>query len=232
MNFNKTLDPADYAFLQPEMIWFSNVMARLTSKGLSTALNHTHRRWEYGFAKRLVDQQAKLHNRALKIIDVGSGSSTLGIGLRLTGHEVWETDSAAYGDPVGELIRQCQAFNVEIPYVRQPAEAMPEIKSDFYDVTLCISVMEHVDKKLEKQAWLELKRITQPGGVIFCTMDFNPDPNIDTPFRSIQQTIYHEAHLREVLGWLECEPISEPDWSYHGDQVNNYSFCSLGVRKP
>lgn len=108
---------------------------------------------------------------------------------------------------------------------------MPDVPSDFFDVTLSISLMEHVGVDREKAGWSELVRITKPGGVIFATMDFHPDPTIDTPFRECQQTIYNEEHLYGVLDWLDCDSIDEPNWEYHGNLVNNYSFCTLAVRK-
>jgi ubiquinone/menaquinone biosynthesis C-methylase UbiE len=226
---------SDYNDMQPELAWFSKLISSMRKKRLSTALNHEHRRWEYGLAKALVDQESTEGevSRILKIIDIGSGASPLGIGLKVTtGHDVWETDSCAYGDPVHELRRQCFAYDVEIPWVPQPVEAMPDVPSNTFDVTLCISVMEHVGKEQEREAWRELRRITKPGGVILSTMDFHPDPTIDTPYRAIQQTIYNEEHLLEVLKWLRCKPIDEPNWEYHGDIINNYSFCSIAVRKP
>lgn len=226
--FNKVLQLSDYDEFQTEMVWFSTLLRDMQAKSLSTALNHEHRRWEYGLVKALVDSLGE----ELTIIDVGSGASPLGIGLKIAGHDVWETDSCAYGDPVGELQRQCLAYGVEIPWVPQPVEAMPGVPSNTFDVTLCISVMEHVDKEQEREGWRQLRRITKPGGVIFATMDFHPDPTIDTPFKSIQQTIYDEPHLREVVKWLRCRTVDEPEWAYHGDMVNNYSFCSLAVRKP
>jgi len=227
MKFNKVLQLSDYDELQPQMVWLSATLADMASKGLSIGLNHEHRRWEYGLAKALLDQTGE----KLTVIDVGSGASPLGIALKLAGHDVWETDSGAYGNPVKQLQHQCMTYKVEIPWVLQPSEEMPDVPDDTFDVTLSISVMEHVDAEREKDAWLELKRITKPGGLIFATMDFHPDPTIDTPFRNIQQTIYNEEHLQEVVGWLKCKPIDEPEWEYHGDMVNNYSFCSLAVRK-
>ena len=229
MIYNRVLQSKDYDELQPELGWFAKHIAKLSNHGLNTGLNHEHRRWEYALAKHLLDAESR--GRYLNVIDVGSGASPLGIGLKLLGHNVWETDSCDYGDPVQELIRQCQAFKVEIPWVPQPAEEMPDVPSDYFDVTISISVMEHVDKEREMDAWLELARITKPGGAIFATMDFHPDPTIDTPFRSIQQTIYNAAHLHEVVKGMGCQTIGATNWRYHGDMVNNYSFCSLAVRK-
>ena len=227
MHFNKVLQLSDYDELQTEVAWLSTTMCTLRAKGVFTQLNHVHRRWEYGLAKALVDQEGK----ALTIADTGSGASMLGIGLCLDGHIVWETDSGDYGDPVDRLVHQCMTLGVEIPYVKQPVELMPDVPSDFFDVTLSISLMEHVGVDREKAGWSELVRITKPGGVIFATMDFHPDPTIDTPFRECQQTIYNEEHLYGVLDWLDCDSIDEPNWEYHGNLVNNYSFCTLAVRK-
>jgi 2-polyprenyl-3-methyl-5-hydroxy-6-metoxy-1,4-benzoquinol methylase len=228
MHFNRVLQESDYDELQSEMFWLSSLLKEMEDKGLSTALNHVHRRWEYGLAKALVDQRGQ----ELTIIDVGSGASPLGIGLKVAGHDVWETDSCQYGDPVHELRRQCWAYGVEIPWVPQPVEDMPDVPSNTFDVTLCISVMEHVGREQEQAGWRELRRITKPGGLIFATMDFHPDPTIETPFKEIQQTIYNEEHLREVRKWLRCRLLGEPEWEYHGDMVNNYSFGALAVRKP
>ena len=228
MLLNRVLQQEDYREMQPQMVWLSTLLHDMHTKGLNTALNHEHRRWEYGLVKALVDGEGQ----GLAIIDVGSGASPLGIGLKLAGHDVWETDSCAYGDPVHELRRQCWAYGVEIPWVPQPVEEMPGVPDNFFDVTLCISVMEHVHVTREHDAWLELKRVAKPGGLIFATMDFHPDPTIDTPFKAIQQTIYNREHLEEVVDWLRCKPVDKPEWEYHGDLVNNYSFCSLAVRKP
>jgi len=236
MQFNKVLQISDYEDLQPEMTWLSAFFREMGAKGLSIALNHTHRRWEYGLTKALVKAYKEyMKVDALKIIDVGSAASPLGIALRMLGHEVWSSDSCDYGNPVDKLIRQCLAFNTTIPWILAPAEWMPMVPSGYFDITVSISVMEHVRVKFEKKAWLELKRITKPGGLIFTTMDFHPDPitaKAKSPFKGIQETIYNEEHLREVVDWLDCKLIDNPEWVYHGDLVHNYSFCSLAVRKP
>ena len=114
--------------------------------------------------------------------------------------------------------------------------AKPEIgwggATEKFDVTMCISTIEHVDD--HDAAFRELVRITKPGGYIFITSDYFRDiPQWEaSPSRHLQVTPYMKDFVLDLPAKFGLAFVGETDFDYRGDFVHSYSFCNIVLRKP
>ena len=234
--FNRSLHPDDYAELAP---WTDKL--RAFSQSLSTARifyrnDHQHRLWEYGLCLRAIEEE--FSGYPVRVLDTGSGSSYWPMFLARHGYEVEVNDSGAYGSIEATLIAQCVQFStkfhpIRIPLHVEPCEAMGSIPDHTFDVVTCVSVIEHVDARDYEAALREHYRVTKPGGLILMTSDFFPDANRKTIFDSIQHTKYTSEIAERVPALFggAVEWLGPHDFTYRGDFVHNYSFCSTFFRK-
>lgn len=193
-------------------------------------LDHEHRHWEYSQILRQL--RVYFESRSPKILDTGSGASHFPLYLRTLGYDVEESDSCDYGDPVEPLRQQCSLFGVTIPFYRLPVQNLSEIPARAYDATLCISVIEHVEPSQFEKALFELYRVTKRGGLVCITSDFfeTEERSQQSPFRSIQHTIFTPFNIERVAKILPWEFCGGTDFKYRGDFVNNYSFVNMCLR--
>src|SRR5258708_4278089 len=103
--------------------------------------------------------------------------------------------------------------------------------TDKFDVTLCISTVEHVDD--HDKAFAELVRVTKPGGYIFITSDYFRDPEHfeQSVSRHLQVTDYNEQFVLNLPRRFDVDFVGETDLGYRGDFVHNYSFCNVCLRR-
>lgn len=235
--YNRALHPDDYDQLQP---WTAQVLAfesRLRTHGIPFRKDHEHRTWEYANVLQQLEDlgpRRDPNGPPIYVLDTGAGGSSLAPLLAERGYRVIVSDSMAYGDIVDPfIVPQCRALNLHIPVLNEPVEAMPTITDGLIDVTLCISVIEHVGEEVFEQGLRELARVTKPGGLIFITSDFfeNRQQADDSPFRSIQHTIFTPEFAALLPQLMGAEFVGPYDFRYRGDYVHNYSFVNFCLRK-
>ncbi len=148
------------------------------------------------------------------------------------------TDTEKYGDYSWMVQRQREAYGVALPLYNLSLEDMAsrmEIgwggATDKFDVTLCISTVEHVDD--HDKAFAELVRVTKPGGYIFVTSDYfrGPEHFEQSVSRHLQVTDYNEQFVLDLPRRFDVDFVGETDLGYRGDFVHNYSFCNVCLRR-
>jgi SAM-dependent methyltransferase len=194
---------------------------------------HPHRFWEYASIMQQLDELQV--PRLAEIIDVGSGGSFFPPYLATLGGfpNVSLTDSMKYGDIRLDVIGQRNYYNIELPLYDVLCEEMPEEWTDRFDVTMCISTIEHVDADKHNDALREIWRITKPGGFIFITSDYFRDLQQfeASPSRHLQFTAYTETFVNSIPDLIDVEFVGDTDLAYCGDFVHSYSFVNICLRK-
>lgn len=235
--FNRSLHPGDYAFLTPynaDLVMFQRDME---AKKVPHREWHPHRFWEYASILQQLDC-LRVPSDA-EMIDVGAGASFFDPYLALSYPRLCCTDSMKYGDVTSMVAAQRAHYGVVLPLYDLMLEDMsPRLEigwggaTDKFDVTMCISTIEHVDD--HDAAMLELVRITKPGGLIFITSDYFRDSAQweGSVSRHLQVTPYTEQSVAELPSRFGLEFVGEQDFAYAGDFVHNYSFVNLCMRKP
>lgn len=235
--FTRSLDPGDYLFLRDLTDPLSNFQKDMVRNAVPHREWHPHRFWEYG---SILQQLYSLHvPYSAKVIDVGSGGSFFPPYLAVLGWDISLTDSMKYGDITRDVEAQRRAYGIKMDLYDLLCEDMgpkPEIgwegKSDYWDVVMCISTIEHVDG--HDDAFRELVRIAKPGGYIFITSDYfrNAAHLEQSISRHLQVTGYCQEFVEALPSRFGVEFVGETDLAYRGDFVHNYSFCNICLRKP
>ncbi len=234
--YTRSLHPSDYEFL-PQVPMLREFERAMTAHRVPHREWHEHRLWEYGsILQQLSDLQVP-HD--CELIDVGAGASFFDPYLAFYYPKLCCTDSMKYGDVTSMVEAQRRAYDVTLPLYDLMLEDMsprPEIgwggATDKFDVTMCISTIEHVDD--HDRAFRELVRITKPGGYIFITSDYFRDlAQWDvSPSRHLQVTPYMEAYVLSLPERFDVEFVGETDLTYRGDFIHNaYSFCNIALRR-
>ena len=227
--YTRSLHPNDYDHLPavPELQRFEWEMQQ---RGVPRREWHPHRFWEYG---SILKQLAELEvpNDA-QIVDVGAGASFFDPFLALRYPNLCEVDSMKYGDVTDMVAAQRAAYGVELPLYDMVCEHLDQFEDARFDVTMCISTIEHVDG--HDEAMRELVRITKPGGYVFITSDYFRDAQQweTSASRHLQVTPYTEEYVLSIPGLFGLEFVGETDLPYCGDFVHNYSFVNICLKKP
>lgn len=234
--YTRSLHPDDYAMLQPHAERLTNFQANMAALAIPHREWHPHRFWEYAsIMQQLTELQV---SRDVEMIDVGAGASFFDPYLALAYPRLCCTDTEKYGDYSWMVQAQRDAYGVALPLYNLNLEDMaarPEIgwggATEKFDVTLCISTIEHVDD--HDKAFGELVRITKPGGLIFITSDYFRDPAHfeQSVSRHLQMTPYSESYVLSLPERFAVDFVGETDLAYAGDFVHNYSFCNVALRK-
>jgi 2-polyprenyl-3-methyl-5-hydroxy-6-metoxy-1,4-benzoquinol methylase len=235
MIYNRALHVDDYNDLAKWHNRLNQLQRLMDNKMAPYRKDHLHREWEYS---NVLCQLEELNvEKTDRIMDTGSGGSYLPPVLARLGYAVEVSDSMAYGDFIDTfLIPQCLNLDIRIPVTKCPVEDMSVFEDGTFAVTLCISVIEHVDTTLFEAALRELKRVTKVGGYIFITSDFFRDlAQADaSPFRQIQHNLFMPEVMDDLprkmggdVSWVG----EQPDFSYRGDWVNNYSFVNICLKR-
>jgi hypothetical protein len=204
--------------------------------GQFVRVDHSHRFWEYAnVVLQLRELGVSLDSH---IHDAGSGGSFLPLFLKVCKgyRQVSVSDSMAYGDYTPHLIDQCRHLGIEIPLYVAPVERLLSVTGgQAFDVTLCISTIEHVASELFLDALRELALVTKPGGYVMITSDFFSDLEAAelSPFKTIQHTKFTPTLASKIPELSEdlLEFVGEQGFSYRGDFVNNYSFVNMCLRR-
>lgn len=234
--YNRSLHPDDYGFLAPYDAALRLFQDDMVRKNVPHREWHPHRFWEYASVLQQLDQLDV--PRDAEIIDIGAGASFFDPYLALLHPLLCCTDTEKYGDYSWMVTAQRAHYGVTLPLYNVPVEDMtprPAIgwgdATDKFDVTLCISTIEHIDN--HDKGFLELIRITKPGGYIFITSDYFRDPAQfeQSVSRHLQVTDYNEQFVLDLPNRFAVDFVGETDLAYAGDFVHNYSFCNVCLRK-
>lgn len=229
--FNRSLHPDDYEFLReyntPLVAFHQDMMA----KGVPCREWCPHRFWEYS---SILQQLSVLGVPAdAEIVDLGSGASFFDPYLALKYPKLCCTDSMKYGDITDMVVAQRAHYGIDLALYDVQIEDMGQQFTDGeFDVTMCISTIEHVDD--HDAGFREMIRITKPGGLIFITSDYFRDlvQFEQSVSRHLQVTPYREEYVNEFPLKYGVEFVGDTDFAYAGDFVHNYSFVNLCLRKP
>lgn len=233
--YNRSLHPDDYAFLPyaESLRLFEQDMVK---DGVPHREWHPHRFWEYASILQQLDDLRVSFDA--EMIDVGAGASFFDPYLAQIYDRLCCTDSMKYGDVTSMVQAQRAHYGVALPLydlMLEDMSAKPEIgwggATDKFDVTMCISTIEHVDD--HDAAMRELVRITKPGGYVFITSDYFRDLAQweASPSRHLQVTPYMEAFVVALPARFGLQFVGDTDLAYAGDFVHSYSFVNLCLRK-
>ncbi len=237
----RALHPDDYThpdlagYVQQVNAWEGVVQ----KTGVPYRKDHEHRVWEYASVLRAMTELAPVplnpdvvQEKRIKVLDTGAGANYFSSLLASLHYDVMVNDSMAYGDCTEWYIAQCQALGLQLPINRDPVEALT-LPEHTFDVTLCISVIEHIPDAAA--AFQQLLRVTRPGGLIILTSDYFRDVAAweVSKFRSIQHTVYTPAYFEALVRneVAEYSLVGPLDPTYRGDFVNNYSFVTWVFQK-
>jgi len=218
-----SLHPSDTmqgAFLCNCAVEVDQAVIALQNQGY--AVQHQHRLWEYASALHawdllLGDVRRPGIQRAL---EVGGGRSPFRV--------------------IFEKLRKVHILNVDPDSHPTPwnlANSLEDVSlmlARDFDAVFSISTIEHIKK--ESEHWCRLAGHVNVGGLLFVTCDVVSDR---LPHRNdfARITNYTPEDLQDRGKMLEDRGFAylggEPDWSYRGNFVFDYSFFSLAmVRLP
>lgn len=235
--YTRSLHPDDYEFLADYSRPIALFQEQMVRHGVPHREWHPHRLWEYGsMMQQLTELDVPVD---AEMIDVGAGASFFDPYLALQYPRLCCTDSMKYGDVSLMVAQQRAWYGVAMPLYNLTLEDMSERMAigwggatDKFDVTMCISTIEHVDD--HDAAMRELVRITKPGGYIFITSDYFRDAEQweASPSRHLQVTPYMQAFVESIPERFGLAFVGETDLDYRGDFVHSYSFVNICLRKP
>jgi len=155
----------------------------------------TERLLEYPF----VHENIPFNGRG-KILDVGSGSSTLPLELASKGYDVWSIDL------VREYHRSIRQDNFTFVKGDIRKTNFPDA---FFDIVTAVSTIEHTgfdnnetDSGGDKDAIREIKRILNPGGKLLLTVPFGREGIYFVKGRA-QWRVYSLLSLKKLLEGFE-----------------------------
>jgi len=233
--YTRSLHPSDYEFL-PHVADLRAFEREMYLDRTPHREWHEHRLWEYGSIMQQLQQLCVSSD--CELIDVGAGASFFDPFLARWYPRLCCTDSMKYGDVTSMVEAQRARYNVALPLYDLMLEDMSPRHdvgwggaTDKFDVTMCISTIEHVDD--HDAAFRELVRITKPGGLIFITSDYFRDAAQweASPSRHLQVTPYMKEFVLDLTRF-GVEFVGETDLDYRGDFVHSYSFVNICLRKP
>jgi hypothetical protein len=213
----KTLDPHDFALLEPEMRTVDQFFTKAREQ-------HPMRRWEYALA--LKARHAWLQ----------WDYEEHGHGNRAHGHRIVDVGGA--GSPFQLMLNEDsgQSITVIDPDGGMALDQFLRWRGNLAHEVYCLSVLEHVDE-LEHFLY-HLNCLVAPGGLLFLTLDCCHGEQI------FVQDVYHFHWMRKRifsrLEWnlLEVAPpmvhfklFGQADWAHHGNHVYDYTFASLALVK-
>ena len=233
--YNRALHGDDYRVLDPYVARLREFERRM--QGLHYRKDHQHREWEYAnVLKQLDDLGFSAFPDKTRILDTGFGINYFSPYLRTLGYDITVEDSEAYG-PVTDVLRShCFHLGITIPLVTSPIEDLHDVLTSEFDVTMCISVIEHLPTLAFARGLQELWRVTKPGGYLFITSDYFKDEAhaLQSPSIGIQHNRFY-PHTAEAMinDAIIVEWAGGVDLTYHEPgMVNGHSFVNFVLRKP
>lgn len=211
-SLTKCLDPTDYVELIPELV-------EVDKQPLHPD-QHTHRRWEYAMALRAHSDWRRVlgHHPVIMnplALDIGGGGSYLSTMMDRRGLNC-------------HIIDPTVNFGLE-----KVAAKKPPIRAS---IITCTSTIEHVENL--EDFLIHLDSVVAPRGLLFLTSDIwgKPSETPDTAhFHWMRKRIFTPEtweHVAKAFAeQFKYRLLGGVDWSYKGDQVYDYSFCSLAMTK-
>lgn len=201
---SKSLDPADYRLLQPELQMVENRW---------DGTQHPARKWEYAMALRAIIRWEQTHHGLITAVDVGgAGSPFLGI----------------LGAQLGS------AVTVVDPKVNMTLAEHLHSGARLANIVTCLSVLEHVEDLdqflyhlgcLVAPGGLLFLTMDCWNGRGEDTAHFHWDRK-----RIFSMKAWRSIGGQGVQSAFEY--LGDTDWLYHGDQLyGSYSFASLALVK-
>lgn len=236
--YTRSLHPDDYLFLKKWNDSLTIFQAEMASQKIPHREWHPHRFWEYSSILQQFEELGVPTDA--EIVDIGSGGCFFAPFLALQYPKLALTDSMKYGDITGMIQSQRLRYGVSLPLYDLLLEDMSERMeigwggaTDKFDVTMCISTIEHVDADKHDAAFNELCRITKPNGLIFITSDYFQDLEQfeASPSRHLQFTPYMKDFVLGLPNRFPVNFVGETDLDYCGDFVHSYSFVNICLRK-
>lgn len=210
----KTLDPKD------EDTYLATVMPIVDRHFTAASPQHEQRRWEYAMALLATSawrlERPLVNSYPSVAFDVGGAGSPFHLMLAdwgVTCHVI---------DPKEGMSLQ------------ETVEGRPELK---VELVYCISTLEHIPRGQTGEFIRALAQVVAPGGMLFLTTDYwnrrLSDPDT-AHFNWMRERIFQDDSWR-ALGRIfqkkGFEFLGEVDPVYHGDQVYDYTFACMTLKK-
>lgn len=223
ITLSKTLDPADFAQLEPELAIVDQHFTR------GARAQHPMRRWEYAMALDAMSRwlgPAPWGKRRPYLVDVGGGGSPFRF---MAGpSDAWRTP---------HVIDPEENYDLATHLSTAPALA---------DVVTCISVIEHVEDL--DQFCYHLSCLVAPSGLLFLTMDYCDgfaearhdalhDYHVPDTYdlHWMRERIFNQFTLKQLANQFLRRDFTlfggGFDLIWHGPQVSDYTFASLALVK-
>lgn len=207
----KCLHPMDYEHLQPELAIVHAFQPEMQEQ-------HPHRAWEYALALQAIKEWR------LKC------SATLTCSINPLAFDI-----GGAGSPLHKMVELLGVTcHVVDPRVNVAVETLAKnVPPQSVQVVLSISTIEHTE---DPQGFVDaLAGMVMPGGLLFLTMDIWGEPadrQDSAHFHWDRHQIFSIESwmkLTSVLHDLGFSLLGSADWTYNGNHVYDYSFCSLAV---
>lgn len=239
---SKTVQQEDYQNISSAVELVEQSIAALSSKGIRIDIPHPHRIWEYASAVAAFNVNKVLapSSQHTEVLDVGSGYGALGPALAW-GDLAWVTEFDFDENMLVERQKLSQVLRVHnLPTVNfisgkhVTLESLVEQRPSAFDAVFCISVLEHTSPEEEKRIWANLAKLVKTRGLIFVTVDVVDDPGKAHHYdelRTQKFTVETMRSRKPFLQSLGLEYFVDPDYTYHGNMVHDYSFMRMVLEK-
>ncbi len=218
--YSKILDEKDYnTFIDMDYIERMKV-------GLSETFYpcHSHRTWEYGLCL-----SALRENNAMRILEVGGAGSLFAACAAWLGMQVTVVDPSSAGERLfAEQNMILQLGHSPISF--EPVDFFQYQNQKKFDAVVCIGTLEHV---LEDEFFFKrLLSLVKEDGICFMTVNFHPSGKklVDGHLRT-----YNKERLTSFIAIANDSGFEvfgdEPDYSWRGESVYNYTFASLALKR-
>lgn len=238
---SKTMREADYE----ELKWESGIVGLAqVSAGPPHPYQHQHRKWEYAMMFRAygmwVTRKGGKSKKPWEVGDFGCGVGLSPAIMLMAGNNVSLYETWAHGDEEAFQLAACASIKKSRPNVAGTYRMLHRplgglVLEDYgrYDVSLCISTLEHI--KEYQKAFQDLLRTVKPEGMLFLTTDFADIEDDGYHFHWLRggkmftKRVYEElVDLAKADGF---KLLGETDWSWSEENrlVYNYGFASLAL---
>lgn len=238
-----SLHPDDYDDMMKENLELQDICKLLQTEGLNIEIPHHHRYWEYATVLKMILDDCKLYRDhwdklplerlgSFNFLDVGSGHGLMGPALScLYNISVTECEPSDYAHRTQTNAWLKLHGYKEIKVIPCDTDNLPR---EQYDMVSCISVIEHMHADVEARCWKNLVDRIRPGGLFFADVDCVENPNVPHVYDNLRVHNFTIPELKdrvEHLKSLGMEPIGEPDYNWNGNQVFDFTFFRIGMRK-
>lgn len=220
--FSKTIHASDHVEEMDHARGIARAMAKVVHR-----FEHPMRAWEYGLALKALREAG-----VKTVLDVGGGGSIFApacewpqVGIRTT-----TVDPGDVGDWIKKQRRVIAEGGHEVSMAFHQEDLLLWKHRGKFDGVACLSVIEHVAEDIE--FFDKLLSFVRKDGIFVLTTDFHPSgqPQVDGHIRT-----YNADGMKQ---WADIATrkgfefyLGEPDWDHFQQQVHNYTFASLIMKK-